>query len=84
MTHNGEKLGFVEYAYAATSTLLQSHSSRVIVKVPDTLREAMKLREAVLWKEGAVREIKGLQELKAYTLVPHSDGPQGQHVIGSR
>ena len=44
----------------------------------------MKLPEAKLWKEAAQKEIKSLQDLKVYTLVPTSNVPKGQNVIGSK
>ena len=44
----------------------------------------MKLPEAELWKEAAQKEIKSLQDLKVYTLVPISNVPKGQNVIGSK
>ena len=44
----------------------------------------MKLPEADLWKEEAQKEIKSLQGLKVYTLVPKSNVPKEQNVIGSK
>ena len=43
----------------------------------------MKLPAAELWKEAAQKEVKSLQDLKVYTLVPESNVP-GQNVIGSK
>ena len=44
----------------------------------------MKLPEAEVWKEAAQKEIKSLQDLKVYTLVPKFNVPKGQNVIGSK
>ena len=44
----------------------------------------MKLPEAELWKKAARKKIKSLQDLKVYTLVPKSNVPKGQNVIGSK
>lgn len=44
----------------------------------------MKLPETALWQEAAEREIKSLQQLKVYTLVPLSEVPDDQNVIGSK
>ena len=38
----------------------------------------MKLPETELWKEAAQEEIKSLQDLKVYTLVPKLNVPKGQ------
>ena len=44
----------------------------------------MKLPEAELWMKAAQKEIKSLQDLKVYTLVPISNVPKGKNVIGSK
>ena len=75
---------FAEFAYAASNTQLHSHSPPGTVTVPESYQQAMKLPEAELWKEAAQKEIKSLQDLKVYTLVPISNVPNGQNVIGSK
>ena len=44
----------------------------------------MRLPEARLWKAAMEKELKGLQDLNVYKLVPKSDVPEGQNVIGSK
>ena len=73
---------FAEFAYAASYTQLHSYSPQGTVTVPERYQQAMKLQEAELWKEEAQKEIKSLQDLKVYTLVPKSNVPKGQNVIG--
>ena len=75
---------FAEFAYAALNTQLHSHSPQGTVTVPENYQQAMKLPETELWKEAAQKEIKSLQDLNIYTLVPISNVPKGQNVIGSR
>ncbi|CAB1116979.1 unnamed protein product [Ectocarpus sp. CCAP 1310/34] len=57
----------------ATSTQLESRSSRGTSKIPDTFGEAMELAAADLWKQATEREIKSLQELKGWNQVPGKD-----------
>ena len=75
---------FAEFAYAALNTQLHRHSPQGTVTVPENYQQAMKLPETELWKEAAQKEIKSLQDLNIYTLVPISNVPKGQNVIGSR
>ena len=75
---------FAEFAYAASNTQLHSHSPQGTVTVPESYQQAMKLPEAELWKEPAQKEIESLQDLKVYTLLPKSNVPKGQNVIGSK
>ena len=75
---------FAEFAYAASNTQLHSHSPQGTVTVPESYQQAIKLPEAEPWKEAAQKEIKSLQDLKVYTLVPRSNVPNGQNVIGSK
>ena len=75
---------FAEFAYAASNTQLHSHSPPGTVTVPESYQEAMELPEAELWKEAAQKEIKSLQDLKVYTLVPKSNVPKGQNGICSK
>ena len=75
---------FAEFAYAASNTQLHSHSPQGTVTVPENYQQAMKLPEAELWKEAAQKEIKSLQDLEVYTLVPISNVPKGQNVINSK
>ena len=82
--HRDEMHRFAEFAYAASSTQLHSHSPQGTVTVPESYEQAMKLPEAELWKEAAQKKIKSLQDLKVYTLVPKSNIPKGQNVIGSK
>ena len=44
----------------------------------------MRLPEAHLWKAAMEKELKRLQDLNVYKLVPKSDVPEGQNVIGSK
>ena len=44
----------------------------------------MRLPEAHLSKAAMEKELKGLQDLNVYRLVPKSDVPEGQNVIGSK
>ena len=37
-----------------------------------------------MWKAVSDKEMKSLQDLKVYTLVPRSEVPPGQEVIGSK
>ena len=69
---------FAEFAYAASNTQLHSHSPQGTVTVPESYQQAMKLPETELWKEAAQKEIKSLQDLKVYTLVPKSNFPKGK------
>ena len=75
---------FAEFAYASSNTQLHSHSPQGTVTDPESYQQAMKLPEAERWKEAAQKEIKSLQDLKVYTLVPISNVPQGQNAIGSK
>ena len=40
--------------------------------IPNTFKEAMRLPEAKMWKAASDKEMKSLQDLKVYTLVPRS------------
>lgn len=84
VAHKDEVFCFVEYAYATHSSQLRSLSAEGTVKVPDSYKEAMQLPEAALWKEAMKKEMKSLDDLKVYNLVPKTDVPQGQNVIGSK
>ena len=42
----------------------------------------MRLPAAKMWKAASDKEMKSLQDLKVYTLVPRSEVPPGQKVIG--
>ena len=44
----------------------------------------MRLPEAHLWKAAMEKELKNLQDLNVHKLVPKSDVPEGQNVIGSK
>ena len=66
---------FVEYAYAVKTTQ---------PNVPNNFQEAMKMPDADLWREAAEKEIKSLQDLNFYKLVPRSTVPPGQTVIGTK
>ena len=75
---------FAEFAYAASNTQLHSHSPQGTVTVPESYQQVMRLPEAELWKGAVQKEIKSLQDLKVYTLIPKSNVPIGQNVIGSK
>ena len=42
------------------------------------------MSDADLWREAAEKEIKSLQDLNVYKLVPRSTVPPGQKVIGTK
>ena len=44
----------------------------------------MRLPEAKIWEAASDKEMKSLQDLKVYTLVPRSEVHPGQKVIGSK
>ena len=67
-------VSFVEYAYAMKTTQ---------PTVPRIFQEAMKISDVDLWREAAEKEIKSLQDLNVYKLVPRSTVPPGQKVIGT-
>ena len=85
MEHCEERLNFFEYAYDANNTQIHSRSEREKVKtIPNTFKEAIRLPEANMWEAASDREMKSLLDLKVYTLVPRSEVPPGQEVIGSK
>ena len=65
----------MEYAYAVKTTK---------PNVPGNFQEAMKMCDADLWREAAGKEIKSLQELNVYNLVPRSTVPPGQKVFDAK
>ena len=80
-----ERLDFLEYTYVANNTQMHSRSQKEEVKtIPNTFKEAMRLPETNMWKAASDKEMKSLQDLKVYTLIPRSEVPLGQKVIGSR
>ena len=82
MGHCEKYLKFLEYAYIAYN---HSRSEGEKVKtIPNTFKEAMRLPEATMWKAASDKEMKSLQNLKVYTLVPRSEVPPGQKGIGSK
>ena len=56
-----DSVSFVEYAYAVKTTQ---------PIVPRNFQEAMKMSDADFWREAAEKEIKSLQDLNVYKLVP--------------
>ena len=64
-----------EYAYAALT--VQS-------SVPTTFQEAMKLPDAELWNAAFNKEIKSLQDLTVFKLVPRSAVPPGHRIYKSK
>ncbi|CAM9846362.1 unnamed protein product [Sphacelaria rigidula] len=74
-----EQLSLVEYAYAATNTQLRSGT----IKIPTNFEEAIMLPKSTTWKEAAQKQLKSLQDLKVYSLVPKTDVPLGLKIIGS-
>ncbi|CAN0248435.1 unnamed protein product, partial [Ectocarpus sp. 12 AP-2014] len=52
--------------------------------IPNTFKEAMELPETKIWKAATDKEMKSLQDLKVYKLVPRTDVPAGHKVIGSK
>ena len=54
-------VSFVEYAYASMITQ---------PNVPRSFQEAMKMSDADLWRDAAEKEIKSLQDLNVYEIVP--------------
>ena len=75
----------VEYAYAVTNTQHRSRSEGENIKIiPNTFKEAMGLPQAQQWKDVSQKEMKSLQDLNVYTLVPRSDFPPGKQVIGTK
>ena len=65
----------MEYAYAVKTTQ---------PNVPRNFEEAMKVSDANLWREAAEKEVKSLQHLNVYKLVPRSTVPPGQTVNGTK
>ena len=47
-------------------------------------RDAMKLADADLWRVATENEIKSLQDLNVYSLVPRSTVPPGKNVISTK
>ena len=85
MRHCEEKLSFLEYAYVANNTQMHSRSEGEKIKtIPNTFKEATRLPEAKMWRAASDKEMKSLQDLKVSTLVPRSEVPPGQKVIGSK
>ena len=85
MGHCEERLNFLEYAYVTNNTQMHSLSEGEKVKtIPNTFKEAIRLPEAKVWKAASDKEMKSLQDLKVYTLVPRSEVLPGQKVIGSK
>ena len=85
MGHCEEKLNFLVYAYVANNTQMHSRSQREKVRtIPNTFKTIMRLLGAKIWKAASDKEMKSLQDLKVYTLVPRLEGPPGQKVIGSK
>ena len=85
MRHCDGRLNVLEYTYFATNTQMHSGSEGEKVKtIPNTFKEAMRLPEAKMWKAASDKEMKSLQDLKVYTLVPRFEAPTGQKVIGSK
>ena len=83
--HCDERLNFLECNYVANNTQMHSRSEGEKVKtIPNTFKEAMRLPEAKMWKAASDKEMKSLQDLKVYTLVPRSGVPPEQKVIGSK
>ena len=68
-------VSFVEYAYAVKTTQLT---------VARNFPEAMKMSDADFLREAAEKEIKSLQDLNVYKLVPRSTVLPGQTVIGTK
>ncbi|CAN0579240.1 unnamed protein product, partial [Ectocarpus sp. 12 AP-2014] len=83
--HREEKLNFLEYAFVANNTQIHSRSEGEKVKtIPNNFKDAMGLPEAKLWKGATDKEMKSLQDLNVYKLVPRTSVPPGQKVIGSK
>ena len=83
--HCEERLHFFEYAYVAKNTQIHSRSEGEKVKtIPNTFKGAIRLPEARMWKAASDKEMKSLQNLKVYTLVPFSEILLRQEVIGSK
>lgn len=76
---------FLEYACVANNTQIHSRSEGEKVNTTtNTLKEAMELPEAKLWKAATDMEVKRLQDLNVYKVVPRTDVPSEQKVIGSK
>ena len=71
IAHKTDCVSFVEYAYAVKTTQ---------PNVPQRFRDAMKLADADLWRVAAEDEIKSLQDLNVFSLVPRSTLPPGKKV----
>ncbi|CAB1120117.1 unnamed protein product [Ectocarpus sp. CCAP 1310/34] len=83
--HREERFDFLEYAFVANNTQIHGRSEGEKVKtIPNTCKKAMELPETKLWKAATDKEIKSLQDLKVYKLVPRTDVPLGHNVIGSK
>lgn len=66
---------FVTYAHVIINTQ---------PSIPRSIKNAMKLPEAELWRTAAQQEPKSLQELDVYELVPLSAAPQGKETTGNK
>ena len=76
MGHCEERLNCLEYAYVANNAQMHSCLEGEKVRtIPNTFKEAMKLPEAKMRKAESDKEMKCLQDLKVYTLVPRSKVP---------
>ena len=85
MGYCDKRLKFLEYACVTNNTQIHSRSEGEMIKtIPNIFKEAMRLPEAKMGKAASDKEMKSLQDLKVYTLVPRSDVPPGQKVIGSK
>ena len=65
----------MEFAYTVKTTQ---------PNVPRNFQEAMKMSDADFLREAAEKEIKSLQDLNVYKLVPRSTVLPGQTVIGTK
>ena len=72
IAHKTDRVSFVEYVNALKTT--QSN-------VPQKLRDVMKLADPDLWRVAAENEIKSLQDLNVYSLVPRSTVRPGKQVV---
>ena len=75
IAHKTDCVSFVEYGYAVKTTQ---------PNVPQNFRDAMKLADADLWRVAVENEIKSLQDLNVYSLVPRSTVPPGKEVISTK
>ena len=65
----------MEYAYAVKTTQ---------PNVPRNFQEVMKMSDADLWREAAEKEIRSLQNLNVYKLVPWSTVRPGEKAIDTK